>query len=68
MNSFIHEAFVDELQKIGGIPTKLLLNPKFAPYFERVAKGGKKAPRLFSGGPPVHISGVSPPKSVKMAA
>lgn len=50
------------LKKVSGIPTKLLLNPKFQPYFNRVAKGGKSAPRLFPGGPPVNIPGVSPPK------
>lgn len=39
------------LKKVSGVPLKLLSNPKFAPYFERVAKGGKSAPRLFPGGP-----------------
>ena len=60
ISSVMMRAFMDELQKIGGIPTKLLLNPKFRPYFERVAKGGKDAPKLFKGGPSVHIPGVSP--------
>jgi hypothetical protein len=54
------------LKKVSGIPTKLLLNPKFQPYFERVAKGGKRAPKLFPGGPPVNIPGVSPPKPKPM--
>jgi hypothetical protein len=53
---------VGPLKKTSGIPTKLLLNPKFMPYFERVAKGGKSAPKLFKGGPPVRIPGVSPPR------
>jgi hypothetical protein len=64
MHAIIRKAFVDELLKIAGIPPKLLLNPKFEPYFSRVAKGGKDAPKLFPGGPPVHIPGVSPTKQM----
>jgi hypothetical protein len=55
------QAFADEMGKMSSIPTKLLLNPKFSKYFERVAAGGKGAPKLFKGGPPVKIKGVSPP-------
>lgn len=59
MEQAVYRAFVDELQKVA-IPFKLLANPKFAPYFERVAKGGKEAPKLFKGGPKVNIQGISP--------
>lgn len=62
MNQLSYRAFVDELSKIASIPPKLLFNPKFEPYFERIAKGGKEAPRLFKGGPPVRIPGISPAK------
>lgn len=71
MNSTQFAAFADELtklsaelfkQKVSAIPLKVMANPKFRPYFERVAKGGKGAPKLFKGGPPVDIPGVSKPK------
>ena len=56
-------AFADELSKLGAIPMHTVLNPKFEKYFERVAKAGKDAPRLFKGGPKVRIPGVSPEKA-----
>jgi hypothetical protein len=55
------------LKKVSGIPTKLLLNPKFQPYFDRVAKGGKSAPRLFPGGPLVSAGMLSKAAPAKMA-
>lgn len=63
VNAIQFSAFGQELKSIlkqAGIPLNILANPKFAPFFDRVAAGGASAPKLFKGGPAVHIPGISP--------